>query len=70
MNTCNEDIINECEFLRVIFEERNINGQSSYIGCPSIKSNLCKHPDIIARRTPFYCEPDKHSWCPYNKNEN
>ncbi|MCT7586966.1 hypothetical protein [Aliarcobacter butzleri] len=67
MNTYNEDEINECEFLIEKFEERDLNGQKSFIDCEPIKFNLCGHTEIKARKKIFYCEPDKHSWCPYNK---
>ena len=60
---------NECKYLIVEKEEIKRMGQNSLIKPEPIIHELCKHPEVRSRRTKFDCEPDKHSWCPYNKEK-
>lgn len=38
MNNINEDIINECEFLIVNFEEKKLNGQNLFVSYEPIRN--------------------------------
>ena len=63
----NENNYDECKYLTNEKEEIKRMGQNSYINPEPIIHKLCKHSEVKSRSTKFYCEPDKHSWCPYNK---
>ena len=56
-----EKTIEECQFFSIKYEERKNLGER----VPPYPHDKCNHPEVKGRKRHFYCEPNKHEWCPF-----
>jgi len=59
-----ESIIKKCDYLEDDGKKRMLLN-NTFINQEPVFVDKCTHPQIEGRKRYFFCEPNKHEWCPF-----